>query len=195
MEEPNAPDRSGRTRNPLRRTSDRIQALAAYLAVMVVLLVAPWAAWSLGRNTYREQLRASEWERQRVSRAEAVLGEDAVWHAADGSEGLPPPKYVPTAARWTGPDGLPHTGTVFAAVGGRKNDIVLIWVDPRGAVASPPAARNPAADAVVVALFVSCGIAGALTGLYRIVVWRLDRGRLRAWQQEWVEVEPRWTRQ
>ena len=69
-----------------------------------------------------------------------------------------------------------------------------IWVDQHGAPTGPPMLRNPVLDALVAALLTVVGLGTALYATRRFLCWRLDRRRLRAWEQEWLMVEPGWTR-
>jgi len=180
-------------RNPLRRTSDRIEALLTFVVIMTMLLIGPWVAWSAGRATYRNDVRTTAWERQHRFAVTAVLLQDAArWTGATGA-GMPPPASTEAAARWTGPDGTVHIGPVPAYDGALRGSTVRIWVDETGAVADPPGRRSATFDAVMVALLAVLGIGGALGGVHRIVVWRLNRRRLRSWQAEWLVVGPRWS--
>jgi hypothetical protein len=185
--------RIGRPRNPLRRTSDRIQALLTFLVIMTVLMIAPWAGWWAGRTTYRDEMRAIAWERQHRFQVVAVLLEDADLPVGNPSDGVPP-LTMQTSARWTGPGDVIHTGKVVAEVGKRAQSSMPIWIDEHGAVAAPPVGRHPVTGAVLAALLVVAGVAGGLTGMHRIAVWWLDRRRLRSWQAEWLVVEPQWSR-
>ena len=179
-------------RNPLRRTSDRIQAAVTFVLVMAMLSISPWAAWSVARATFRHDVQTTAWERQHRFAVTAVLVQDAPAWAGAGDDGTPPEK-AQTAARWTGPEGAVHTGTVHADPGMRRGDTVPIWVDDHGAVAPEPGRRNATSDAVAAAFLVLLGLAAGLAGLHRIVVSWLDRRRLRAWQAEWLVVGPRWS--
>jgi hypothetical protein len=182
-----------RCRNPLRRTSDRIEALLTFLLVMTMLLVGPWAGWSAARATYGHDVRVSTWEWKHRFAVAAVLLQNAAAPISTEDAWMRATPPTRTAARWTGPDGLVHTGTVVADVGARAGSTVPIWVDDHGTVATPPGLRSPTVDAVMAALLVMLGLAAGLAGIRRIVVWRLDRRRLRSWQAEWLVVGPRWS--
>ena len=58
----------------------------------------------------------------------------------------------------------------------------------------PPADREPMADALASGFLAVCLIVGGIAGVHRILVWRLDRRRLRDWQDQWQIVEPLWSR-
>jgi hypothetical protein len=185
--------RIARTRNPLRRTSDRIEAWMTFVVVMTILVTAPCAGWWAARETYRDDLRTNAWELQHTVQVAAVLLKDPTSTRGELSEGVPPPSTVLTPARWTGPDGVIRIGMVLVDVGKRGGSTVLVWVNDQGVVTGPPAYRSPATDAVMVAILVMSGIAAALAGIRRIVIWRLNRRRLRSWQAEWLVVGPGWS--
>jgi hypothetical protein len=180
--------RMGWVRNPLRRTSDRIESWLTFLVVMAILLLAPWTGWYAARSVYQDGVRTAAWQREHRFAVTAVLLEDAA--AADGTRSASSPR---TPARWIGPDNAVHIGLIFAEAGARRGGTVPLWVDEHGAAVAPPERRNVTIDAALAALLTVGGIATGLAGLRRIVVWRLDRRRLRAWQDEWLVVGPRWS--
>ena len=182
-----------RQRNPLRRRSDRIEAWSTFLTIMAMLLVAPWTAWSVARHTFREDVQATEWQQQHRFQVTAVLLEDPVLPPDVTAGEGPPPSAGSARATWTGPDGLTRIGTVDTGAGHRAGTTQLIWVDERGSATAAPARRSPLARAIVFGLLVAGAVAGMLTAVHRIVVWRLDRRRLRDWEMQWLEVEPRWS--
>jgi hypothetical protein len=186
--------RTARTRNPLRRGSDRIEAGVTLALILTMLLIAPGAGWWAARETYRQDLRTSAWESHHRFAVTAVVLEDAPGWTGAGSDGLPPPPQSLLApARWTGPDGVVHTGMVFADSGVRRGNPVQIWVDETGVVVARPGRRSAPMDAILAALLAVGVLAAGVSGVRVIVVWRLNRRRLRAWQAEWLVVGPRWS--
>jgi hypothetical protein len=180
-------------RNPLRRRSDRIEAGLTFVLLMTMLLVAPWGAWSIAEQTYRDDVRAGQWERQNRFAVTAELLRDAPGPDARAGNTGQAASSRGTLARWTGPDHSVHTGAVPVEFGSRRGSTVSIWVDPAGVLTGPPLRRNAMLDALMAALLTVGGLGTALYAAHRLVVWRLDRRRLRAWQQEWLLVEPGWT--
>jgi hypothetical protein len=179
-------------RNPLRRTSDRIEAYLTLLLIAAAFVVGPWAASRAALATYRSDLRATAWETQHRFQVDALLLEDARQDPADATS--PPTDDVPTSAQWTGRDALVHSGTAYVRSGTRAGTKVQIWVDDRGLQTGPPGMRSPHADAAMAAVFTLFGIAAGLAGIRRVIRWQLDRRRLRAWQLEWMTAGPGWTR-
>jgi hypothetical protein len=53
--------------------------------------------------------------------------------------------------------------------------------------------RSPVAHAILCGLLVAGAVAGLLTAVHRIILWRLDRRRMHDWEAQWQVVEPRWS--
>lgn len=182
------------SRVSLRRGSDQVQAWLTLAMVVVTLLVAPWVAWWTASATYLAETRANEWESRHHHPVTAILVQDAPRRSDDGGQAPPAPAGVSVPARWTGPDGTVSSGLVSAAAGAQAGSVVTVWVDQRGIPVATPRRRNPAVDASVTASLAAAALSAVLYGVRRIVVWRLDRRRLRAWEREWLIVGPRWSR-
>ncbi|MEV6343014.1 hypothetical protein [Actinoplanes sp. NPDC051851] len=183
--------RLGWERNELRRTSDRLQGWMVFTLVMTFLAGAPLLAWWGGEAAYRADLRAQEWEREHSFPVQAVLVEDAGPVGAFGTR-----TEAPGAARatWTAPDGSPHSGLIQAASTARVGSRVAIWVDDTGSPRLPPGRHSPVTQAVVVGFAVVLCVASAVAGAHRVGTALLDRQRDRAWQREWLQVGPLWSR-
>ncbi|OJF09739.1 hypothetical protein BG844_35930 [Couchioplanes caeruleus subsp. caeruleus] len=178
-------------RVPLRRGTDRVQAWLTLVLVMTMLFAAPWTAWWAARTTYRDVERAVAWERQHRLPATATLVEDA---SVQDGHGWSATGTVPVRSRWTGPDGTIGSGEVSAPAGARAGSTVPIWLDDHGQVVPQPAPRSAVADATLAAVLAGGAVVTGLGGVRRIVIWRLDRRRLRSWEAEWLVVGPQWTR-
>jgi hypothetical protein len=182
------------SRAPLRRGSDKVQAWLTLTGIVMTLMVAPWAAWWAASTTYLAEVRASAWERQAHRPVTAVLVQDAHRRLHDDDGEAPRASAnVPVPARWPGPDGAVRSGTVSVAVGTRTGTLVTVWVDGNGTLVPPPRRRNPTVDASVAAMLAVAALTAFLGGVRRIVVWCLDRRRLRSWEAEWLIVGPRWS--
>ena len=179
-------------RNPLRRTTDRVEAWLTLVLVAATLVVAPWAASRVAHEAYGDAVQTAAWEAQHRFQVEAVLLQDARQDPA-GDEPSPQ-ENVPTIAQWTGRDGIVHTGTAYAGNGTRAGTTIRIWIDDRGLLSGPPSRRDPRIDAAMAAILTVCGIAAGLAGIRRIIHWLLDRRRMRAWQLEWMTTGPGWSR-
>lgn len=177
--------------NVLRRRSDRVE--RAMIATLLVLFLAgaPLLAWWAGRTSYQADIRGLEWERTHIFQVEAVLVSEPEMLGGSDSRTV-----APRAARatWPAPDGTPRHGIVQVAEDARLGDRVPVWVDDRGVLRVPPLERHPVGQAVVVAGAVLLCMAAALVGICAVGRALLDRHRARAWQREWREVGPQWSR-
>ncbi|MGH3328320.1 MAG: Rv1733c family protein [Streptomycetales bacterium] len=179
--------------NPLRRTSDRLE--GAVLGVLLVLtLCALVVAAIVTLNVYRTGVgieRAQALERHPIT---AVLMEDAVATASTVESSQVSPTHPPTKARWTAPDGTARRGPVPAQMGSEAGSKVTVWVDATGRPVTEPQHR---VETVTRTLLTGAGVAaGAIVGLllpYQAFRHRLDRRRLRQWEDSWASVEPQWS--
>ena len=164
-------------RDPLVRTTDRVEALVLVLAVVVSLLSAPIAAavgtavHDSSRHLYAEQAHT------RHTVAATVTDVPASQQALRIST-------ITVTARWSAA-GAEHTGAVKAQSTTKTGDTVEIWVDDNGAQAPAPtpttrAAVEVATGALVIWISVAA-IAATLSTLTRAVC---DRIRFTGWQHD-----------
>ena len=164
-------------RDPLVRTTDRIEALVLALAVVVSLVAAPIAA-AVGTAVYdsRRHLYAEQADNPRH-------------RGRDGHRRRRTPRccergITTVSARWTAAD-AEHTGAVEALSTTKAGDTVEIWIDHSGAqVPAPPPTIRAAVEAVAsgLAIWISvAAIAAALSSLARAVC---DRIRFTGWQHD-----------
>ena len=153
------------------------------------LIGAPLVALAAGRLAYSAAIRAERAQLAGRHEVSAVL----LTGARAGPEG--PAGLRPQArARWTGPDGLRHAGTVPAAAGARAGSTVLVWIDASGRLTGPPLRPVQLADRVVIAVVLtSFGMGVVLLATGVLARHLLDRRRLAAWDADWQATGPRWT--
>ena len=162
-------------RDPLVRTTDRIEALVMVLAVVVSLLAIPIAA-AVGTAVYDSRRQAyAEQTHTRHTVAATVTDVPA-------SQQILRTGTITVPARWTA-GGAEHTGAVKAQSTTKTGDTVEIWVDDNGAQAPAPtpttrAAVEAATGALVIWISVAA-IAATLSTLTRAVC---DRIRFTGWQ-------------
>jgi len=176
--------------NPLRRTSDRVEAAIVATALIVFLVGAPlvalfaghWAAAAAHRVQRDQQ---GSWHQvTAVLLANASSTVDIGYGAVDTSE---------VRARWTMPDGTVRTGDVSAPAAARKGSTVRIWVDQSGAVTGPPLRPQQATGQAVLATVVAPFVLGTvLICATSLALQLLDRRRLAAWDADWQATGPRW---
>lgn len=175
-------------RNPLRRTSDRVEAAVLAMLVVAFLVGAPFialasAGWALATGHRTEVAEQASWH-QVAARVLKVTPE------ADGAyTGL-----SQAQARWTAPDGKAVTGEISVQPDTVAGATVRLWTTSDGQVTGPPlqdaqvmgqAEFDAALSVVVLAALL------AITGL--LARWVLERRRLAAWDAEWRATGPRWT--
>ncbi|MFF8839280.1 hypothetical protein [Streptomyces sp. NPDC015130] len=186
-------------RNPLRRTTDLVEAWVALTAAGLLCLLVPLTGWAAGSSAHGSLQRAVRAQQeQRLPTAARVLR--LVDVPASG------PRTTETAgeqrlrravlARWTAPDGTTRTGTLpTARRHATPGDTLALWTDRAGRPVSPPMPPGTArAHALIAGL-----MAALLTGLTvetvrRLVVRRLVLRRYARLDRAWAAAGPDWGR-
>ncbi|HET6735824.1 MAG TPA: hypothetical protein VFH65_24455 [Mycobacterium sp.] len=164
-------------RDPLVRTSDRVEALMLVLAVAVSLLCAPIAA-AVGTAVYyaNRQLYAEQAQNRRSLPA-TVTGDPA-------SQQVLRTITFTAPARWS-MAGAEHAGTVKASSTAKTGDSIEIWVDHNGSpVPAPTPTTRAGVDAVVAAVAIWVTVIAAGATLFAITRAVCDRIRFTAWQHD-----------
>jgi len=176
--------------NPLRRTSDRVEAVIVASALIVFLVGAPlvalfaghWAAAAAHRAQRDQQVSWHQVTATLLANASSTV--DIGYGAVDTSE---------VRARWTAPNGTARTGEVPAPAAARKGSTVRIWVDQSGAVTGPPLRPAQADGQAVLATVVAPFVLGTvLICAVSLALQVLDRRRLADWDADWQATGPRW---
>jgi hypothetical protein len=164
-------------RDPLVRTTDRIEALVFVLAVVVSLLAAPIAAtvgtavYDSSRHIYAEQAHTRHPVPATVTDVPA-------------SQQIARTDTTTVSAQWiTG--GAEHTGTVKAQSTTKTGDTIEIWVDNTGAqVPAPTPTTRAAAEAAVGALVMWICVSAIAATLFTGTRAVCDRIRFTRWQHD-----------
>ncbi len=182
----------GLDRNPMRRTSDRIEAVLRLVTVVLLVTMVPVAAIVAGRIADHVVLGQARAQQAADHQVTAVLTE-----TAPGAAAADPYVAVETTwaeARWTAPDGATHTGMVLAALGAPAGSRVPTWINASGQVTDPPADHSDVVGAVFIAgTLATLAMALLILAFQGLVRHALDRRRLAAWASEWRAIGPRWT--
>ena len=103
---------------------------------------------------------------------------------------------VTVPARWTGPDGTRHTGTVPVPAGTRAGRAVMVWVDAAGRLTGRPPLQlsQVRGQAALAAMFTPLAVGFILLCAGLLVHAMLGRRRLAAWDTDWQVTEPQWTK-
>ena len=164
-------------RDPLVRTTDRIEALVFVLAVVVSLLAAPitaavgTAVYDSSRHVYAEQAHTRHTVTATVT--DVPVSQQIL---RTGTPTVP--------ARWTAA-GTEHTGTVKAPSTAKTGDTIEIWVDDNGAqVPAPTPTTRAAAEAAMGALVIWIIVAAFAAILFTVTRAACDRIRFAGWQHD-----------
>jgi hypothetical protein len=173
-------------RNPLRRTVDRVEAVAVAGLAVAFLAGAPVAALAAGHVAYSIGSHTASAEQAAWHRAPAVLLAAVPAAGYDDNQ-------VP--ASWTAPDGTRHTGPVPAPPGARAGRSVMLWMGADGRLTGMPLQFSQVWGLVALAT----GLAPLAVGVIVLCAGQLahlvlDRRRLTAWDADWRATEPLWTR-
>lgn len=183
--------------NPLRRTTDLVEAWVALTALLLILLAAPVIGSLVGSAT-EDGLQRSVRE-QRASRhlvtATVVRELDRAPLAAD-PETASRDSRTRVLAHWTAPDGTDQNGPAVTRLkspepGGR----FTIWTDEQGrTVARPLDPATATTHSVLAGFGVALLTACLVEGGRRLIVWRMVLRRYARWDQAWERAGPDWGR-
>jgi hypothetical protein len=181
----------GFDRNPLRRRTDRIEAVIR-LATLILLLAVPVATVVAGQQADQLALRHSHAQRAADHQVTAVLLKQA------SPTGSPDPytsvQMTWVLARWQPPGQPPRSGEVQATVGARAGSTVTVWINASGALTGPPPDHREIAGDVCVAAITTFVVTSLLVlGCNTLARRALDRRRLRAWEADWRATGPLWS--
>lgn len=176
--------------NPLRRTSDRMEAALLAILIAAFLCGAPLAGIAAGRAAAASSMRA-EHAQAGWHQVAAVLLQQAPGKS-DPLFQAPLEPMVP--ARWKAPDGTLRTGEIYAPKGAAAGSTVFVWTDRSGRLTALPLQRGAVVeDVALAASLATMAVAVVLAVLGLLTRWVLDRRRLAAWDARWRATGPQWT--
>jgi len=176
--------------NPLRRTSDRIEAALLAILVAAFLCGAPLAGIAAGSAAAASSMRA-EHAQPGAHRVAAVLLQRAPGKSHPMFQ-APLEPMVP--AQWKAPDGTLRTGEIYAPAGAAAGSTVLVWTDRSGQLTASPLQRGDEIEEVALAAsLATMAVAAVLAALGLLTRWVVDRRRLAAWDARWRATGPQWT--
>ncbi len=184
--------RLGFDRNPLRRRTDRIEAVIRLATVILLLVTVPIAAIVAGREADQLTLRQAHAQQAAEHEVTAVLLQRA--QATGGPDPYTSVQLTYVLARRQPPGQPPRAGQVLAPAGAPAGSTVAVWIDASGAIASPPPDHREIAGDVCVAAIIASMVAILLLLESNALARRvLDRRRLNAWDAEWRATGPLWS--
>ena len=176
-------------RNPLRRTSDRVETAVLAALVLAFAVGGPFVALASGSAVHaiahRTQL-AQQSSRYQVT---AVLLEKAPRENAGNAPLMPQVR-----ARWWTPEGRVVTGEVAVSPGTAADTTVRVWITRDGQLTDAPLQDSQVAGQTLLAKIagvVTFAMALFLTGT--LVSRELNRRRMAAWDADWLAYGPRGT--
>ncbi|MEU0432868.1 hypothetical protein [Streptomyces sp. NPDC006290] len=182
--------------NPLRRTTDLVEAWLALAALLLVLVAAPLVGATVGGSVQGTLQRAVRDQRKDRHQVAAVV----VRKLSRGP--LSPDPETPSGrdahsrvlADWTAPDGTQQRGTVVATLKSpRPGDHFSIWTDRHGRIVGRPLDGATATTHAVLAGFGAAVLsAGLLEGGRRLILWHMIRRRHARWDRAWDKAGPDW---
>jgi len=183
----------GLGRNPLRRRTDRIEALIRAALLAVFLVGAPLFGTGLGQWVHQgglsEQRAQQSWHQTPAVLLATTPAVPSYAFRLSWQNG------VPVRARWSAPGGQQRSGVVPAPPGSRAGQLVQVWVDGSGRTTGPPLLGAELTRRVISAeVLAPLALAVVLLFVAFVVRWLLNRRRLRDWEVGWASIGPRWTR-
>lgn len=181
----------GLDHNPLRRGTDRVEAVLRLVTVVLLVAAVP-AAVVAGQWADRKALHVAQAQRAADHLVTAVLLQDAP------ETGIPDPytsvQTTIVPARWQLPGYPSRTGDVVVVPGAHKGSTVRTWVDSSGVRADPPMQHRDIVGEVCIAVVLTL----LASWLALLVAWAiarrvLNRRRFRAWEAEWRATGPLWS--
>lgn len=184
--------------NPLRRTTDLVEAWVALAALLLILVATPLIGSLVGglaQKALQESVREQRASRHVVT-ATVVRKLDGSPLDADPESATGRDLRTRVMADWTAPDGTAHHGPVMTSLETpQSGDQFRIWTDQHGrAVARPLDSETAATHAVLAGFGAALLTAGLVEGGRRLVVWRMVRRRYARWDQAWDKAGPDWGR-
>lgn len=175
-------------RNPLRRRSDVVEAWVTAVALLLVLIAAPFAGFSAGSALDASAAR----QRTDVHPVTAVLQHNAP--VLPDTTGAANSTRVQVPVRWTAYDGTVHTGSALVTQGLRGGTPVTLWADHAGRlVQRPPSPAQGMALAVTGGIGATAGVCLLVMAACSLIRTELDRLRMDEWDREWADKGPRWS--
>lgn len=170
------------SRSPLVRRSDRLEAAARFMALVIGLfLIAPAAAF--GTSVYDQQRQVVARQSAEWHTAAATAVDNSVLISRFGAAGFR------SHVRWRAGE-ADHDAWVMGPTHLQRGDQTSVWVNKRGEYAGPPQTRDQvSAAAFGAAVMLWLGLTGSLYGLVQVFHWRLDRKRFAGWADEWREFD------
>ncbi|MEV6538806.1 hypothetical protein [Streptomyces sp. NPDC051665] len=177
--------------NPLRRTSDTVEAWTRLLLGVLLLLAAPLACAVAVQATYHHEQDRAEQQRSSRNPVQATLIGSAPTQDLYTVRGVVGAKGK-AVVRWS-VRGHEKTGIAAVTADSLSGTVTTIWVDRDNRITAAP--LDPGAVVARSALAGAAAFAGVIIAVLgvRLAVGRIGfRRRLTEWDRAWADVEPQW---
>jgi hypothetical protein len=183
-------------RNPLCRRTDRREAWLSLWAAVLIVLGAPLAAWGASQAVHEALLRTAYEQQHDRQRTWATVQHVRALRPLDSeTETVAQAHRNRVTARWAGPDGSPHTGTIMLHRPAEPGSRFAVWTDEQGRLTSRPmSARGADSYSLLAGLAAGAFTGGALEAGRRVSVRLVMRRRYAHWDEEWARIGPDWGR-
>lgn len=176
---------------PLKRRSDRVQALARLLLVLTVLAAAPLAVLATGiaRGHLAAAAAAQAAQRHEGRAVVARNTRAAPSDAGDGSVSI-----VSADVTWAGVGGAVRHGALLVPAGTVAGTAVAVWVDNGSGdlTTSPLDQGTVSSSSIAIGVVALFAVPMTVWGAYCLLCAVLDAHRGRRWAQDWARVEREW---
>ncbi|MDW4911235.1 hypothetical protein RB628_39540 [Streptomyces sp. ADMS] len=175
--------------NPLRRTTDRIEAWCSGFLLLALVLGLPIASVSAGMAAYGSALRVVQAQSAERHQVTARLTP-----APDAASGGVTDEKQKVLLSWVGEDGRQRTGTAYVTQDETEKSTLRIWVDREGTMQDPPMSEGDAmGTGWVIGGMTAIGVYVGFVAARKTLRLVLDRRRYARWDTEWDLVEPQWS--
>ena len=182
--------RLGVGKNPLRRRSDRIEAVVLWCGLVVALLLIPVAA-AVGTGVGNASAESAARQRAVLHEVKATTLQDT----ANAAPSAPGDVLSRAMVSYVDANGVAREGMTSVVIGTKAGDEVTIWLDRSGnIVPTPRSGADSSTFGGTVGFLTLTGSWLLLWGLVRLARVPLDRRRAYDWESEWRSVAPRWLR-
>jgi len=178
-------------RNPLRRTSDRVETALLAALVIAFLAAAPFVAqvsagWALARAQQAQTAQEASWHQVPA----VVLKTESSVQGGDIYAAL----QVQAQARWKAPNGKVVTREIPVPLGTAVGATVRVWTTSDGQLTDQPMGDSQVAGTAGLASALSIVAFAVLLVITGTLARRaLDKRRMADWGAEWRATGPRWT--
>ncbi|AWW41032.1 MULTISPECIES: Rv1733c family protein [Streptomyces] len=183
--------------NPLRRTTDLVEAWLALGALLAILLVAPVIGTLAGLSAQEALQRSVREQRESRHPVTATVIRELDPEPQDiDPETTSRETRTRVLAHWTAPDGTDHRARLLAHLDtAGPRDRFTMWTDDHGRPVTRPLDPATATTHAVLAGFGATVLAACVVeGARRLVVRRMVLRRYARWDQAWDRAGPDWGR-